>query len=240
MKNILFLFLVLAASISAQTPESFKYQAVARDATGDVIAGQTVGILVSILKGNIGGTPVYIETFAPTTNQLGLITLEIGKGTVVSGVFSWIDWGSDSYFIKVEMDAAGGTSYTELGTSQILSVPYALHAKTVESISGSIDSDNYLDGLGGGGIDFSLAGRNPVSLPKPDYNVQEEGKVVVKIRVNREGIVTYAEAGAQGTNTLNKELLEAARKAALKARFNPSTDAASTQRGTITYHFLLQ
>ena len=110
------------------------------------------------------------------------------------------------------------------------------------SITGSPDSDNYVDGLSSGrGIDFSLAGRNPVFLPKPEYNVQEAGTVVVKIRVNREGIVTSAEAGAQGTNTLNKELLEAARKAALKARFNPNSDAAYyTQQGTITYHFVLQ
>ena len=108
------------------------------------------------------------------------------------------------------------------------------------SPGGSPDSDNYLDGLGGRGINFSLAGRNPVSLPEPDYNVQEDGKVVVKIRVNREGVVTWAEAGVQGSNTLNKELLEAAKKAALKARFNRSTDAASTQQGTITYHFILQ
>jgi TonB family protein len=109
------------------------------------------------------------------------------------------------------------------------------------SISGSPDSDNYLDGLSGGGIDFSLTGRSPVgSLPKPEYNVQEAGKVVVKIRVNREGVVTWAEAGAQGTNTLNKELLEAARKAALKARFNRSPNAAFTQQGTITYHFVLE
>ena len=110
------------------------------------------------------------------------------------------------------------------------------------SISGSPDSDNYSDGLssGRGGIDFSLAGRNPVSLPKPEYNVQEAGKVVVEIRVDPEGIVTYAKAGAQGTNTLNKELLEAAQKAALKARFKPSKDAAFIQRGTITYHFVLQ
>ena len=110
------------------------------------------------------------------------------------------------------------------------------------SITGSPDSDNYLDGLssGRGGIDFSLTGRNPVSLPKPEYNVQEVGKVVIKIRVNRDGVVTYAEAGAQGTNTLNKELLEAARKAALKARFNSSPDAAFTQQGTITYHFVFQ
>ncbi len=110
------------------------------------------------------------------------------------------------------------------------------------SITGSPDSDNYSDGLssGRGDIDFSLAGRNPESLPKPEYNVQEAGKVVVKIRVNREGIVIYAEAGTLGTNTLNKELLEAARKAARKARFNPSPDAAYTQQGTITYHFVLQ
>lgn len=108
------------------------------------------------------------------------------------------------------------------------------------SITGTPDSDNYLNGLGGKGIDFSLTGRSPLSLPKPEYNVQEAGKVVVKIRVNREGVVTYAEAGAQGTNTLNKELLEAARKAALKSRFNSSPDAAFTQQGTITYHFVLQ
>jgi TonB family protein len=107
------------------------------------------------------------------------------------------------------------------------------------NINGSPDSDNYLDGLGGRGIDFSLAGRSPLSLPKPEYNVQEAGTVVVKIRVNRDGVVTWAEAGAQGTNTLNKELLEAARKAALKARFNRSPDAAYTQQGTITYHFVL-
>ena len=108
------------------------------------------------------------------------------------------------------------------------------------SPGGSPDSDNYLEGLGGKGIDFSLDGRNPVSIPKPEYNVQESGKVVVRIRVNQEGIVTNAEAGVQGSNILNKELLEAARKAALKARFNPSTTAAYTQQGTITYHFLLQ
>lgn len=107
------------------------------------------------------------------------------------------------------------------------------------SLSGTPDSDNYVDGIGGRGINFSLEGRNPVSIPKPEYNVQEAGTVVVTIRVNREGIVTSAEAGASGTNTLNKELLEAAKKAALKARFNSSPDAAFTQQGTITYHFVL-
>lgn len=139
MKYFIFTFiaLLLCAGISAQAPEGFKYQAVARDASGNVIASQTVGIQISILQGGISGTPVYVETFSPTTNQFGLIDLEIGKGTFISGSFSGIDWGSSSYFIKIEMDASGGTSYTEMGTSQLLSVPYALHSKTVASITES-------------------------------------------------------------------------------------------------------
>ena len=110
------------------------------------------------------------------------------------------------------------------------------------SITGSPDSDNYADGLssGGGGINFSLAGRNPVSLPKPEYNAQVSGTIVVRIRVNRDGKVISAEPGVKGSNILDETLLEAARKAALKARFNSKSDAAYTQAGTITYHFVLQ
>ena len=110
------------------------------------------------------------------------------------------------------------------------------------SITGSPDSDNYADGLssGGGGINFSLSGRNPVSLPKPEYNAQVSGTIVVRIRVNREGKVISAEPGVKGTNILDESLLEAAKKAALKARFNSKADAAYTQAGTITYHFVLQ
>jgi TonB family protein len=109
------------------------------------------------------------------------------------------------------------------------------------SITGSPDSENYAAGLsGGGGINFSLAGRNPVSLPKPEYNAQVSGTIVVRIRVNRDGKVISAEPGYKGTNILDENLLEAARKAALKARFNASSDAAYTQAGTITYHFVLQ
>ena len=110
------------------------------------------------------------------------------------------------------------------------------------SITGSPDSDNYADGLssGGGGINFSLAGRNRVSIPKPEYNAQVSGTIVVRIRVDREGKVISAEPGVKGSNILDETLLEAARKAALKARFNSKSDAAYTQAGTITYHFVLQ
>jgi len=108
------------------------------------------------------------------------------------------------------------------------------------SPTGSTDSDNYAKGLGGDGINFSLAGRNPESLPKPEYNAQVAGTVVVRIKVNRDGKVTNAVPGVKGSNTLNESLLEAAKKAALKARFNAKSDAAYTQAGTITYHFVLQ
>ncbi len=94
----------MSASLFAQAPQSFKYQAVARDAGGNVVADQTVGMQISILQGSISGATVYVETFTPTTNEFGLINIDIGKGTVISGVFSTIDWSSNTYYIKVEMD----------------------------------------------------------------------------------------------------------------------------------------
>lgn len=93
---------------------------------------------------------------------------------------------------------------------------------------------------GGGGISFSLAGRTRVNLPKPSYNINEGGIVVVKITVNREGIVTNAEAGVQGSTTLNENLLNAAKRAALSASFDRNLNANSIQSGTITYVFRLQ
>jgi colicin import membrane protein len=110
------------------------------------------------------------------------------------------------------------------------------------SVSGSPDSDNYSSGLssGSGGVEFSLAGRNPLFLPKPKYEYQVEGKVVVEIRVDRNGNVTYARAGVKGSTSNDENLIKAAQEAALKARFDSKPDAAFTQTGTITYHFILQ
>ena len=87
---------------------------------------------------SIGGTTVYQETFAPTTNGYGLVNLEIGSGTVVSGDFTTIDWANGPYFIETAADVTGGTSYSVMGTSQLMSVPYALHSKTADNIVGGI------------------------------------------------------------------------------------------------------
>jgi len=130
--------LVLSVSLWAQTPEKMSYQAVIRNTSNQLVTSQQVGIKISIIQGTIDGSAVYSETQTPSSNTNGLISIEIGSGSVVSGVFSAIDWSLDAYFIKTETDTEGGTNYTITGVSQLLSVPYALHAKTAESISGAV------------------------------------------------------------------------------------------------------
>lgn len=139
---ILLASFALSASMYAQAPEKMSYQAVVRDASNALVSNSAVGMQISILQGSATGTSVYTETQTPTSNDNGLVTIEIGGGTVVSGDFSTIDWGNGPYFIKTETDPIGGTNYTITGTSQLLSVPYALHAKTAESISGSGNGSN--------------------------------------------------------------------------------------------------
>lgn len=113
----------------AQSPDAFNYQAVARDAAGDILSNQPLGIRVSLHNGSSSGTVDYSETFTPTTNEFGLFTLSIGTGIPVSGLFDTLHWEAAKYWLQVEMDPAGGTSYTDMGTSQLLSVPYAMYAE---------------------------------------------------------------------------------------------------------------
>jgi hypothetical protein len=122
----------------AQAPEKMSYQAVVRDGSDNLVTSSSVGMQLSILQGSASGTAVYVETQTPTSNANGLVSVEIGEGTVVSGDFATIDWANGPYFIKTETDPTGGTNYTVTGTSQLLSVPYALHAKSAESVTGTI------------------------------------------------------------------------------------------------------
>ncbi len=133
MKKITFLSLIGIIAVLnsfAQTPESFKYQAIARDANGEVIANQQVELIISILQNDINGAVVYTETHDSTSNMYGLVNLNIGSGNPTN--FSTINWGAEPHFLKIEMNGM------LMGISQLLSVPYALHARTAESLVGGI------------------------------------------------------------------------------------------------------
>lgn len=134
---------ILTFSVFAQAPHKIGYQAVIRNSSGQLIVSHLVGMKISILQGSATGTPVYVETQTPGTNANGLAIVEIGGGTVVSGTFEGIDWSSGTYFIKTEADPAGGTTYSITGTSQILSVPYALHSVTAENAG----TKSYVDAI---------------------------------------------------------------------------------------------
>jgi hypothetical protein len=140
-------FLVIGNLLFAQAPNKMSYQAVIRNSNNTVVSNHAVGMRISILQGTAIGSSVYTETQSPTTNANGLIAIEIGTGTIVSGSFSNIDWANGPYFVKTETDPNGGTNYTLTGTSQLLSVPYALYAKT----STKTDTANFsMNGLPNG------------------------------------------------------------------------------------------
>jgi hypothetical protein len=135
MKKLVTLLMIMFIAFSsyAQSPQKMIYQAVIRNSTNQLITNQAIGMRISILKGSETGTSVYVETQTPTTNANGLVTIEIGGGTVVTGTFTGIQWSDGSYYIKTETDQTGGTSYTITGTSQLLSVPYSLYANHAAS-----------------------------------------------------------------------------------------------------------
>jgi hypothetical protein len=134
--NLLFAFCILLLSFSqAQTPpNTFNYSAVARNVAGQPIASSSIGIQISILKTSTTGAVQYSENHIVNTDAFGLFNLAIGLGTVQSGSMSAIKWGIDNYYIKIGMDATGGTNFLTMGTTQLMSVPYAMHAKTAETL----------------------------------------------------------------------------------------------------------
>ena len=125
--------LIMTTSVFAQSPEKFSYQAVVRDSNDDLVTNQSVGIQIEILSGSTTGNVEYEETHKLTTNANGLASLEIGAGNVVSGIFGNLDWGSDDFFIRSSIDPQGGTNYTITHTNQLLSVPYAEHAASLNT-----------------------------------------------------------------------------------------------------------
>ncbi len=125
---VLFTGLLFGLAALAQVPQRFSYQAVARAANGDPLAGQAVGVQFVLHQGNALGAVVFAETHATTTNAHGLFSLSVGGGTASAGSLSTIDWSAGPYFLEVGLDASSSGSYLSMGTQQLLSVPYALYA----------------------------------------------------------------------------------------------------------------
>lgn len=137
MKKLLTLFVVLfcaAAMLRAQVPDAVNYQAIARDANGAALVSQTIGLRVSILQGSQFGPVEYTETHSVGTNQFGLFSIKIGRGLPVTGTFAGVQWENADQWLQVEMDPNGGSSYFLMGTSELLSVPYAIYAEKAGSV----------------------------------------------------------------------------------------------------------
>lgn len=137
MKKLLLLSALLISVLSfGQVPQGISYQAIALNGSGNPVVSSNVRVRLSVLNTTATGAVLYSETQLKTTNAQGLFNLVIGQGTLVSGAFNTINWGVNSKFLKVEMDATGGTTYVLVGTTQLLSVPYALAADSLVTSAG--------------------------------------------------------------------------------------------------------
>jgi hypothetical protein len=130
LKALICIFILLGSlQVSyAQAPNAIPYQGVARDATGAILPSQLIGLRYSIHDGTAGGPVVFSETFSTTTTSLGLFNINIGTGTPVTGTLGAVNWGAGAKYVQVELDPTGGTAYIDMGTTQLMSVPYALFA----------------------------------------------------------------------------------------------------------------
>ncbi len=151
---ILLVNLMITSSGFGQVYEKMSYQAVIRDASNNLVVNQTVGMQVSIM---VGVGTAYIETHTPTANANGLVSIEVGGGTLVAGSWSSIYWAYEECFIKTDVDPTGGTNYTITVISQLLSVPYAINAERAEiadTANVALVAENVIVSSAGNGIDI--------------------------------------------------------------------------------------
>jgi endosialidase-like protein len=167
-KNLfsLFILILISGVLFAQSPEAINYQAVARDGSGNLLKNKSLTVRLTVLEGNSGNIKVYEETHITLTNDYGLFNLRIGQGSVTFGSFTNINWGTNENHLQVEVDA--GSGYVNLGKTQFVSVPYAMHATTVENDKvddADADPNNEIQSLSLSGQTLTISGGNSVNLP---------------------------------------------------------------------------
>ena len=184
MKNFITILVILisfqtnyAQGLGAQGSDKMSYQAIVRNSNNDLIVNQSITMKISILQATVDGTALYVELHSVITNTNGLVTLEIGGGSVVSGYFSDINWSNNIHFVKTETDPLGGTNYTITSTSQLLSVPYALNAKKAENVFSG---------------DYNDLSNKPATLPTYSIGDFAEGGIVFWVdATGQHGLVCY-------------------------------------------------
>ena len=179
---ILFTFSLLLTFTIAIAQDGINYQGAATDANGDELTNQNITLRASVLSATANGNLEWEETHSATTDQFGLFNVVIGQGTnTTNGAtasFDDMDWGSGNHFLKIEMDATGGTNYAMIGTTQMMSVPYALYAK-----SAGIDSAMLANMIGssGGGIGGDCNLKFPDGLDGEIINIQQTNNYQVPL-----------------------------------------------------------
>ncbi len=186
----------MSYSAWSQAPQSFKYQAVARDKSGQVLPDQNISLRISILQNTTNGPEIYREIHSVTTSELGLINIEVGHGKAPTGSLSSIEWSTGSHFLRVEMDQAGGTDFELMGVSQLLSVPYALYAE--KAGSGKREAD----------LDWEILGNDLVtghggSYPKGNVGIGNNapGSLLYVAKSTAEPTITVRNMGGGGGAT---------------------------------------
>jgi hypothetical protein len=222
---VLLLGCLLSATSFAQVPQAFHYQAVARDAAGQVLANRAISVRIGIVKGSESGSVVYSETHSVTTNDAGMFTLPIGAGTKFgSAGFADVDWTADNYYLSIAIDVNGGTTYEALGASKLLSVPYALVARrAVKADSGTglqpitvlnsdkPDSSITIRSIGTASLTPLIASANTqganISLLGNTLTESSNANLQIGVRGNADGTGTGSHIGVLGSaNNINGTL----------------------------------
>jgi hypothetical protein len=192
-----------------QAPQMFNYQAIARDGTGNLLANTNISLRISILTGSISGTSQYTEIQKITTDPYGVFALNIGNGSPISGRFVDITWGNGNKYLKIEMDANNGNNFILMGTTQLLSVPYALYAEKSGNGTFQDDWEN------NGSSIYYNKGNVGIGVSSPERQFHMRGDVVNEnnggfLRIDRNttgptlGLILYEE-GTQ--NWVNSNIL---------------------------------
>jgi uncharacterized protein (TIGR02145 family) len=214
--NILRILMLLIFPILgiSQAPTKINFQSVLRNTNGEVVSNSAVSLRISILSGTINGSAVYIETHAKTTDAGGLMSLQIGGGTVLSGVFGDINWGSSAHFIKLEADFSGGNSYVLLGTQELMSVPYALYASKTDTSVLNLTSrfSTKLSGTDTASLSARINAKAPINNPTFTGTVGGISKTMVGL-----GNVDNTSDAGKPISTATQTALD------LKAPFNNPT-----------------